>query len=155
MAVSSEKLLQRAAEAQRGSKRVALLNGFDPAREGNWIELVTDVVALANSGGGVVVVDQPDVVREEIRVRLERYAAPPFDRFELHSIRRNGVPMTAIVVDDVEGVPLVFSQEGRSADRIAFTRGGLFFRHGSKSEAATGEDIRNFIKRQLDTTRQQ
>ncbi len=155
MAVSPEKLLQRAAEAQRESKRVAFAGGFDAAREGDWIELVKDVVALANSGGGVVVVDEADLVREELRVRLERYAAPAYDRFELHSVRRGGAPMAAVLVADVEGMPLVFTQEGRYGDHVAFTGGGLFFRHGAKSEAATGEDIRNFIKRQLDSTRHQ
>jgi hypothetical protein len=117
-------------------------------------------VALANSGGGVVVVDQSDLVREELRVRLERYAAPEFNGFELRRVVRAGKTMTAIVVEDVEGVPLVFSREGRYADRtgkerVAFTRGGLFLRHGAKSDAATGEDIRAFISRQLDATRRQ
>lgn len=155
MAVSPEKLLQRAAEAQRESKRVAFAEGFDAAREGDWIELVKDVVALANSGGGVVVVDESDLVREELRVRLERYAAPAYDRFELHSVRRDGAAMAAVLVGDVEGMPLVFTQEGRYGEHVAFTGGGLFFRHGAKSEAATGEDIRDFIKRQLDSTRHQ
>ena len=155
MPVSSERLLERAARAQRESKRVAFAEDFDAAHEGDWIELVKDVVALANSGGGVVVVDEADLVRDEIRVRLERYAEPRFDRFELHSLRRRNMPVTAVIVDDVEGIPLVFTQEGRCADHVAFTRGGLFFRHGSKSEAATGEDIRAFIRRQLDATRHQ
>jgi hypothetical protein len=147
--------LQRAAEAQRASKRVAFAEGFDAAREGDWIELVKDVVALANSGGGVVVVDEANLVREEIRVRLERYAAPVFDRFELHPVRRDNTSVTAVIVEDVDGVPLVFTQEGRYGDHVAFATGGLFFRHGAKSEAATGEDVRAFIKRQLDSTRHQ
>jgi hypothetical protein len=151
--VNTERLLERAAAARRESKRVAIVSGFDPARESDWIELVTDVVALANSGGGILVIDQPDVVRDEIRVRLERYAAPAFDRFELHQIRRDGTAVTAVVVGDVEGVPLVFTQAGQADGRVMFTRGGLFFRHGAKSEAATGEDVRNFIQRQLDATR--
>jgi hypothetical protein len=155
MATGSERLLKRAAQAKRASKRVALVIGFDPAREGDWIELVKDVVALANSGGGVVVVDRPDLVREEIGARLFRYAAPEFGGFDVHEVVRGGGPMTAIVVDDVEGVPLVFSQEGRYGDHVAFTSGALYFRHGPKSEAARGEDVRAFIKRQLDVTRAQ
>jgi hypothetical protein len=160
VAVKAEKLLQQAAVAQRASKRVAFAKGFDPSREGDWIELVKDVVALANSGGGVVVVDRAGVVREEIRARLETYAAPQFAEFDLHSIERGGETVTAVVVDDVAGVPLVFTQEGRyvdhlDAERLAFTRGGLFFRHGSRSEAATGDDVRAFIQRQLDATRHQ
>jgi len=153
--VNGSKLLQRAAEAQRESKRIAFEEDFDAAREGDWIELVKDVVALANSGGGIVVVDEADLVREELRVRLERYAAPAFDRFELHSIQRDDTPYAAVLVEDVEGMPLVFTTEGRYADQVAFTPGGLYFRHGARSESATGEDIRSFIQRQLDSTRQQ
>jgi hypothetical protein len=160
VAVHLERLLERAAEAQRESKRVAFAEDFDPTREGDWIEVVKHVVALANSGGGVVVVAEPELAREEIRQRLARYAAPEFDGFEIHPVNREGTAQTAIVVDDVEGVPLVFSTEGRYVDRggeerIAFVRGNLLFRHGAKSEAATGEDIRRFIMRQLDATRQQ
>jgi hypothetical protein len=153
--VSPERLLQRAAGARRASKRVAFAKNFNATREGDWIELVKDVAALANSGGGVVLVDEDDLVRDELRVRLERYAAPAFDRFELHPIRRDAIPMTAVVVDDVEGMPLVFTQEGRYGDHVAFTRGALFFRHGAKSESATGDDVRAFIQRQLDATRHQ
>ena len=131
MPVSSERLLERAARARRESKRVAFAEDFDAAHEGDWIELVKDVVALANSGGGVVVVDEAALVRDEIRVRLERYAEPRFDRFELHSLRRHNTTVTAIVVDDVEGIPLVFTQEGRYVDHVAFNRGGLFSRHGN------------------------
>ena len=160
MAVNTDKLLQRAAKAQRESKRVAFAERFDPGLEGDWIELVTDLVALANSGGGVVVAAEPDLAREEIRERVSRYAAPEFDGFDVHPVVRDGETLAAIVVDHVAGVPLVFSQQGTYVDRdgkerVAFTRGGLYFRHGAKSETATGEDIRNFIKRQLDATRQQ
>jgi hypothetical protein len=160
VAVNADKLLERAAEAQRASKRVAFAETFDPTREGDWIEVVKHVVALANSGGGVVVVAEPEVAREEIRGRLSRYAAPEFGGFEIHPVTRDGETWTAIVVDDVEGVPLVFTQEGRYIDRggeerVAFTRGSLLFRHGTKSESATGEDIRRFITRQLDATRRQ
>src|SRR5207237_8123832 len=72
---------------------------------------------------------------------------------------RGGKPVTAIVVDSVAGTPLVFSRPGRhqdaqGCDHMAFTRGGLYFRHGAKSEPASGEDVRDFIKRQLDAPRQ-
>ena len=160
MAVNVDRLLQRAAEAQRESKRVVLAEDFDPTREGDWIEVIKHVVALANSGGGVVVVSEPELAHEEIRGRLARYAAPQFGGWEIYPVSREGETWTAIVVADVEGVPLVFTHEGRYVDRsgeerVAFTPGSLLFRHGARSEAATGEDVRRFITRQLDATRQQ
>jgi hypothetical protein len=129
--------------------------------DGDSLELLRDVVALANSGGGVVVLDRVgDVDEELIHQQLERYAEPEFEAFELHDITRGGRPATAIVVEGVANTPLVFSRHGRyrspdGGDRTAFACGGLYFRHGAKSEAASGADVRDFIKRQLDATRAQ
>jgi hypothetical protein len=158
--MDADRFLKRATEAKRNSKRVELKQAFDPASAGDWLELVTDVAALANSGGGVVVVPGHEVEEEPIHEHLARYAEPEFEAFELHDIVRAGEPVTAIVVESVAGTPLVFSRVGRYKDaegheHIAFARGGLYFRHGAKSEPASGEDVRDFIKRQLDATRQQ
>ncbi|MFY9578086.1 MAG: hypothetical protein WAQ33_02065 [Gaiellaceae bacterium] len=154
------RLLKRAAEAKRSSKRVELREGFDPQATGQWLELVKDVAAMANSGGGVVVVPGHEVQEEPIHEHLDAYAEPEFEAFGLHDIVRGGQPVTAIAVESVAGTPLVFSRQGRYKDaegreHVAFARGGLYFRHGAKSEPASGEDVRDFIKRQLDATRQQ
>jgi hypothetical protein len=154
------RLLKRAAEAKRSSKRVALKETFDPSAAGDWVELVKDLTAIANSGGGVVVIDgTADVEEETIHERLAHYAEPEFEAFEVHDIVRRDRPATAIVVG-VAVAPLVFARQGRYKDaegreHVAFARGGLYFRHGAKSEPASGEDVRDFIKRQLDATRQQ
>src|SRR5262249_55996211 len=67
---------------------------------------------------------------------------------------------TGMVGDSVMGTPLVFSAQGRYRDadgreHVVFAEGGLYFRHGARSEPPTGEDVRDFIGRQLDATRQQ
>jgi hypothetical protein len=154
------RLLKRAADAKRSSKRVELKAAFDPRAPGDWVELVKDVAAMANSGSGVVVVPGHEVEEEPIHEHLAGYAEPEFEAFVLHDIVRGGEPVTAIVVDSVAGTPLMFSRQGRykdaeGRDHVAFARGGLYFRHGAKSEPASGEDVRDFIKRQLDATRQQ
>jgi hypothetical protein len=155
----TNRFLSRAAEAKRSSKRVELDETFDPRTPGVWLELVRDVAAMANSGGGVVVL-HGDVEEELLHEELARYAEPEFESFEVLDIKRAGRPATAIVVEGVANTPLVFTRTGRyrNADgdeRVAFARGGLYFRHGAKSEPATGADVRDFIKRQLDATRSQ
>jgi hypothetical protein len=155
------RFLKRAAEANRSSKRVELKLEFDSGSRGDWLKLIRDIAAIANSGGGVVVVeDAPELEEELIHEQLEQYAEPEFDAFALHDVIRAGRAATAIVVDDVAATPIVFSRDGRyraadGREHTAFVRGDLYFRHGRKSEAATGEDVRDFIKRQLDTTRRQ
>jgi hypothetical protein len=49
----------------------------------------------------------------------------------------------------------VFTETGRVGEHVAFVPGGLYFRHGARSEAATGDDVRDFIRRQLEATRTQ
>jgi hypothetical protein len=151
--------LNRAAGAKRSSKRVELKDRFDPDTAGAWLELVRDVAALANSGGGVVVL-RGDVEEERLHEELARYAEPEFEAFELHGITRGGRRATAVVIEGVSNTPLVFTRAGRyrsteGDEHVAFSRGGLYFRHGAKSEPATGADVRDFIKRQLDATRSQ
>jgi len=149
--MAANQFLSRAGKATRSSKRVALRDSVD------YVELVRDLAAMANSGGGVIVLDGVAGVDEELlHEQLSRYAEPEFEGFEVEPLRRDGRPSTAVVVEGVRNAPLVFTRVGRiGADHVAFVRGGLYFRHGAKSEAATGEDVRDFIRRQLDDTRTQ
>jgi hypothetical protein len=131
----TNRFLSRAAEAKRSSKRVELDETFDPQTPGVWLELVRDVAAMANSGGGVVVL-HGDVEEEQLHEELARYAEPEFESFEVRDIKRGGRPATAIVVEGVANTPLVFTRTGRyrNADgdeHVAFARGGLYFRHGA------------------------
>jgi hypothetical protein len=150
-----ERYLERGARATRSSKRVALRETFEP------VELVRDIAAMANSGGGVIVLDGMAGVDEELlHEQLAQYAEPEFEGLTVESLTRNGRPAAAIVVEGVRNAPLVFVRGGRYRDaegieHVAFARGGLYFRHGAKSEAATGEDMRDFIRRQLEATRTQ
>ena len=159
MAVRTRALLRRAAQAARDSKRVALREGFDPRSEADWIELVKDVAALANSGGGVLVLGPAGTVgRDEIDAHVTQFTTPAFHDLDVFAVERNGGPVEALVVRDVAGGPLAFAQQGAYVDpdgheHVAFLRGGVYFRHGRKSEPATGADVHEFITRQLDATR--
>src|SRR5256714_2359158 len=149
--MAANQSVRRAEKATRSSKRVALRDSVD------YVELLRDRAAMANSGGGVIVLDGVEGVDEELlHEQLSGDADPEFEAFEVGPLRRAGRPSTAVVVEGVRNVPLVFTRVGRiGADHVAFVRGGLYFRHGAKSEAATGEDVRDFIRRQLDATRTQ
>jgi EC042_2821-lke REase len=159
--VDASRFLSRAAEARRSSKRVALREGFEARASGDWLELVRDVASLANSGGGVVVLDGvTDIDEERLHEQLASFAEPEFESFAVEKLTRAGRPATAIVVSPAANTPLVFSRQGRyrgpdGTEHVAFVRGGLYFRHGARSEPATGADVRDFIKRQLDATRSQ
>jgi hypothetical protein len=159
VATDASRLLKRAADAKRSSKRVELKDRFDPAAPEAWLELVRDIAALANSGGGVVVLEQGDAEEELLHEQLAQYLEPEFEDLELHDLPRPGGRATAIAVD-AASAPLVFAKLGRYRDpggreHVVFPRRALYFRHGAKAEPATGDDVRDFIKRQLDATRRQ
>lgn len=157
-------LLVRAAEAQRQSRRVEFKERFDPENEADWVELVRDLAAMANSGGGVVVIGADRVgapTGEDVRPVLELDAARirdelfhdtgvSFDRFAVHSVEREGHELAAIVVDAVEDAPLVFVRE-----QTAFAPGSVYVRRGAKSAPATTRDLRTFIDRRLRELRKQ
>lgn len=111
-----ERLLAKAAAAQRSSKYVAFDDG----------DVLRDVVALANVGGGAVVMKvAPDV--GAIRRRLG------FDGLELADTDRGPV----LLVGPAGEVPLTLDAEG------------AYFRHGAKSVPATRDDLRTFMERRV------
>jgi predicted HTH transcriptional regulator len=48
--------LEKALQVKRESKHVDFKEAFDPDSRGDWCEILKDVVAIANSGGGVIVI---------------------------------------------------------------------------------------------------
>lgn len=117
----TERLLAKAAAATRASKYVAF--SADP-------DILRDVVALANVGGGVVLVaEAPDV--PAIRRTLA------FDDVELVTIERGPV----LVVGNAGESPLTLDSQG------------AFFRHGGRSVPASRDDLRTFVERRLAAAR--
>src|SRR5712692_4567753 len=49
-------LVDKALRAKRESKYVDFERSFDPDSAGEWCELIKDIVAIANTGGGVLLV---------------------------------------------------------------------------------------------------
>lgn len=131
MALRREALLGRAAEAKRASSRVAFADTVGD-------QLIVDIAALANSGGGVVVVE-PDL---EVDLGDVSRRLGGFDAFDVEEVVRDGRTAEAIVVGPTDEAPLLVDEQA-------------YFRHGSKSRPATAEDLRKFLERRLDLIRRQ
>ena len=159
MAIRTDVLLKRASEAQRASKRVAIRQSFGGS-EADWVELIKDVVALANSGGGVIVFEgpAPGLNRAALRDALARYARTDFDDYEVVEVSRDGRTAPVVLVGPADDAPIAFTREGRYVDeagreQVAFTRGAVFFRHGGKSGPATNEDLRAYVEQRVRSLR--
>lgn len=164
-------IVQKALSAKRESKHVEFKQGFDPGQPGEWCELVKDLAAIANSGGGIIVfgLDSQGVPNgasidaitsidpADIANKVARYTGLVDFEFEVRRLTKQTNKLVAFVIPPVS-VPLVFEKPGTydiggGKQKTAFGVGTVYFRHGAKSEPGTSEDIRRVIDRQLDHIR--
>lgn len=145
--------------------------GFDPAVAQDWCELIKDMIAMANSGGGIVVFGvndngtpskgdlkpiealDPAVIADKIR----KYTDQHFAGFTLSGGTRRGFPVLALNVSG-SSIPIVFTSPGTydvggGKQKTAFSKGTIYFRHGAKSEPGTSQDLQVAIERELDRIR--
>jgi hypothetical protein len=163
-------MVDKGLKAKRESKYVDFKRSFDPNMLGEWCEILKDIIAMANSGGGVILVGLENngapsgenvqavlnldhaVVVDKIR----KYTGYDFSEIEIHEAEKQGSTVAIIEVAGVK-VPLVFQNVGSyeigGKSKTAFARGTVYFRHGAKSEPGTTEDIRMVIDRQLESIR--
>jgi hypothetical protein len=155
----------------RESRGLDFKEQFNPDVPGEWCELIKDIVAIANSGGGRIVVGVKDngqpsgwdpapllqIDHAKIVDRIARYVGEPFGEFETGSGEVRGKPVATIAISGVP-IPMVFVQPGTydiggGKQRTAFGRGTVYFRHGAKSEPAHPRDLRNAVERELERVR--
>jgi hypothetical protein len=156
--------IAEALAATRESRRVAFKRHGAPSDGGAWLEVLKDVVALANSGGGVVVVGvdshgQPNGRSGSFDARavieaVAQYTGDHFTDIDVLETKKDSRPVAAITVGARSGSPLVFERAGQFVDergrhRVSFARGTLYFRHGSRTEPARGRDVAKFATGEL------
>lgn len=167
------KLIDKGLKAKRESKYVDFKRSFNPASAGEWCELIKDIVAMANSGGGVILIGvdnggipskkdvQPvlNIDHATLVDKIHKYTGYQFSDIEIHEAKKQGEQVGVFHISGVE-VPLVFQNVGTyeaspGRQKTAFSRGAVYFRHGAKSEPGTTEDIRKVIERQVKTIRRE
>jgi hypothetical protein len=165
-------MTDKAQSAKRESKSVDFKRSFDQDSAGDWCELLKDLVAMANSGGGVVLIGVDNdgscpgdsAVNKVLAVdpavitdKVAKYTGVQFDDFTISQAERDGQSIAAITVGAALK-PLVFERPGTYAvadgkQKSAFGVGTLYVRHGAKSEPATSEDLARIIERQIQQVR--
>ncbi|MGB9456409.1 MAG: ATP-binding protein [Bryobacteraceae bacterium] len=165
-------LVAEALSATRESKHIEFKEYFDPTSAGGWCELIKDLVAIANSGGGIIVfglnsqgeptgapvnlisaVDPADITN-----RVSKYTGCADFDVGIRDVQKCGAMLCAFLVTAVP-TPLVFAKPGTYYDagagkeKTAFRAGTVYFRHASKSEPGTTDDLRVVISRRVDVLR--
>jgi hypothetical protein len=163
--------LAAALSAPRESKGIAFRPGFGEADTGQWLELLRDAAAMANSGGGVIVVGldrdgkpsewDPKAFLAAAPTRLAdafaEYAGEADDGLEIRPVRKGVCPLAAVLVQPRVGSPIVFQKAGNaraeSRRRTVFARGTVYFRHGASTEPGTARDVERFVHREVERQR--
>lgn len=153
------------------SESIEFKASLDLQSTAEWLEIVKDIVALANSGGGSVVFgvadsgelstfdcstlysSDPAVLTDKIN----KYTGQQFHSFEFVKLPTDARALFAIVVSGVT-FPVVFSKPGTydiggGRQKTAFSAGTVYFRHGAKSEPGNSEDLRRFVERRVEEIR--
>lgn len=171
MMLSRQKLLQRAQIATRESKYIDFKREFDPSSAEAWCEVIKDIAAFANSGGGIIIFgvadDGSDTKMDatpllaydtaDITNRIARYTNYQFCELEVVEIRRGRSLHAAFLVSPVD-IPMIFAKPGTydiggGRQKTAFAQGTIYFRHGSKSEHGNRDDLSSWRDREVERVR--
>lgn len=165
--------LDKIMSAQKESKHIEFKEDFNSLEDGAWCELIKDIVALANSGGGAIVVglkSNGEISGKDISAflgidpshftdKIEKYTGNQFSDFEMERTEKNGKTLGLFYIGKSE-MPLVFIKPGtysaeKGKQNTAFSKGTVYFRHGAKSEPANSNDLRDFVNCAVENIRKE
>ena len=170
----ASKRFQKALTRKRESKNVEFKGSFQGST-GEWCEIVKDIVAISNTGGGIIVFglknngtpsgEDTQVVAQidpaTITDKVSRYTGIQYSDFQIFEDVKDGQRVFALALEG-SPIPMVFEKpgtypvdkEGKGPhQKTAFSRGTVYFRHGAKSEPGTIEDLRAALERRLESIR--
>ncbi len=170
--ITSDVTIAAALAAVKEGRDVEFKQEFDPGTTRDWCEVLKDIFAIANSGGGVIVfgVDDMGVATSanlsalatfdpaKLTDKIESYTGVQFDDFRIVSEKKNGKTLICLQLGDAL-VPLIPRKpgtypatDGKGQER-AFSVGVVYVRHGAKSEPANSSDLRKLIDRRVSAER--
>jgi hypothetical protein len=166
-------LISKAIAARRESRHIEFKESFDVDSRRDWCEIIKDVVAMANSGGGLIIFGadskgspvsfdssslasiDPATVADRVHSYTESHAV----EIEIVDVKRGSRSLVGWLVAP-SATPLVFTKPGTSPvdakkQHTSFGIGTVYFRHGAKSEPGTTEDIARAFEDRLETIRKE
>ncbi len=168
-----DELLRKGLKATRESKYIEFKESFDVTSLQSWCEIVKDIVALANTGGGIILIGldnqgkptgfdvNPVLILDPAKItdKVATYTGQQFADFEISEHYKESKRIAALRVYAVP-TPMVFIRPGtypieNNKQKTAFSMGTVYFRHGAKSDPGTTEDLRRVFERALEATRKE
>jgi len=164
-------IIQKALLAKRESKNIEFKETFDLNSSQDWCEIIKDIIAISNSGGGIILfgIDNKGLPTGKsiisilsldlalITDKIQKYTGIQFDGINILE-KTKGRKKIALMKIERTSIPIIFTKPGtydigKGKQRNVFGKGSLYFRHGAKSEPGTNDDIRKAIERQLENIR--
>lgn len=164
--------LEAALQASQESETLDFKESLDVESKGEWLELIKDLIAMANSGGGIILVGLLDngkpsgsdiapmlvIDPADLTNKIFAYTGQHFSELRISATSKEDSRVAAIEVGCV-AVPVVFNKVGNyqsqnQKPKSAFSAGCVYFRHGAKSEPCTSEDLRKFLQREVEAVKQ-
>ncbi len=161
-------LIDKALKAKRESKYIEFKSQFDPASPRDWCEVIKDIIAITNSGGGVIVFGVDNVGKPlnydvdkliktdpaDITNKISKYIGHHFSEFDIQESKKEGKRIALMLIQGVS-IPIVFRKPGTYAaggkkQITAFKEGSVYFRHGAQSAPGDTDDLRRAFNRELD-----
>jgi predicted HTH transcriptional regulator len=164
-------LFADAVTATKESRGIDFKSTFNPSQTADWCELLKDVFAFANSGGGAIVVGvdgQGSATASDVTAllsldpadmgnKIRSYTGIDFDDIEISHHQKDGNSIAVIQIGPAD-TPIVPTRPGTYSkdppkQATAFSIGVVYVRHGAKSEPATTSDIAKIIDRRVKEVR--
>jgi hypothetical protein len=175
-----EKKIIEALRLKSEFSEIDFKKGFDKSSTQDWCEIVKDLVAILNSGGGAIIFgveDNGNIVGGRLKDifeidpavitdKVNKYTGVQIGGFQINSfkfrsdtlpeLKEYNLPVLQIPGSEF---PIPFNKAGNygtddGKQKTAFSKGTVYFRHGAKSEPSSYNDIRTFFDRKLKTMRE-
>src|SRR2546430_2024549 len=105
-------IVQKGLAAKRESKSVEFKEGFDPGSAEAWCELIKDIIAISNSGGGIIIIGLSNIGTPSgrdvapvlgldpatVTDRVHKYTGYQFTEFEITECEKDRSKLAAIRV---------------------------------------------------------
>ncbi|MBI3875600.1 MAG: putative DNA binding domain-containing protein [Verrucomicrobia bacterium] len=169
--IITQELIDAAIQTPCESPTLDFKARLDVESKSEWLEVIKDLVAMANSGGGIILFGVNDDGQPngepceeilnydtaKIGDKIRKYSGVNLSPVSIFPGMRAGQAIAGISVGG-SSVPIVFTADGQytnnhQQEKFAFRQGTVYFRHGTKSEPGTTEDLRQYGAREVEAVR--
>lgn len=153
----------------RESAKLDYKVGYDPSARIDRIEVAKDLVAMANTAGGYIVVGVADdgtivggdpvaltaIDEAVVRAQVQGYIGTSIELFVNSPVLLDGKHFGVLTVLKSNRSPIVFQKDGQYSQgsgksKVVFGVGDVFVRHGSASERWNQADVGTIYARVID-----